>query len=567
VQPCAYDVQMKTLTSNELLNLRLDPRLTEYDLLRNTIFSTVRVFECLQWKESLPKDFPVLASLVGGTGTGKSTIFNSIAGKSLSKVDGCRPCTTEALVYVNEKYFDDMIHCPCLEGQETSRVKVISHSDHTFVEMVMVDSPDFDSVEQSNLSVFESIFVISDIVVFVTSQEKYADLAGREIQDRVLSWGKRSILVINKCDSDTAYNDFLENSMQYFSSSRVVRLQRVSPSPEMLEDLNVDRLFGTLLDRVYSNDQESIRAVEIVNLKKQTISSLKLLLSVLDQSSERIIEADKKIGRILNKVSEELESSMDKVITADLEYSVRERLKTLLRKYDVLFAPRSYLRKGFLAVYEGVSDILGFGSSAKSIPEETKNPLAGELALAGSSTALSPLENAVARLNIAITELLCTNSRFDDLCETARSEVPKLDFETVLSMYNNSFPSVEIFLEDEFKKFKQGLSTWDEIKLYGAYAVWALFLITAEIVIGGGFGLFDMLLNTVILPFIPKWLLNLKISDLLKEIAQKIEKHRKQAFRTILIHQRMLYVDRFAQMLPDKDVVGKLRHEVSLLES
>ncbi len=558
---------MKTLTSNKLLNLRIDPRLTEYELLWNTILSTARVFECLQWKESLPRNFPVLVSLVGGTGTGKSTIFNSIAGKSLSKVDGCRPCTTEALVYVHEKYFDDMIHCPCFDGGETPRISLISHSNDAFLDLVMVDSPDFDSVEQSNISVFESIFVISDIIVFVTSQEKYADLTGREIQNRVLSWGKRSILVINKCDSDTAYQDFVESSMQSFSSSRVVRLQRVSPSPEMLEGLNVGRLFGTLLDGRHSNDHESTRAAEIANLKKQTTSSLELLLSVIQQSLERIGQAEKKIGQIFNRVSEELESSMEKAISADLEYHVRERLKDLLRKYDVLFVPRSYLRRGFLAAYEGLSDILGLGYSARSITEETKSPLAGGLAVVESSSALSPLENAVARLNIAITELLCTNSRFEDLCETARTEVPKLDHETVLSMYNHSFPSMESFLEAEFNTFRQGLSAWDQLKLYGAYAVWALFLVTAEIVIGGGFGLFDMLLNSVILPFIPKWLLNLKISDLLKEIAQKIEKQRKLAFRTILIHQRRLYVDRFAQMLPDKDAVGKLRQAVSLLES
>jgi hypothetical protein len=48
--------------------------------------------------------------------------------------------------------------------------------------------------------------------------------------------------------------------------------------------------------------------------------------------------------------------------------------------------------------------------------------------------------------------------------------------------------------------------------------LWALVLITAEIVLGGGFTLLDALLGSVVVPFIPKWLLSLKVIDLLREI-------------------------------------------------
>jgi hypothetical protein len=125
-------------------------------------------------------------------------------------------------------------------------------------------------------------------------------------------------------------------------------------------------------------------------------------------------------------------------------------------------------------------------------------------------------------------------------------------------MYDQVFPGVEHLLEAEFDRLREGLSTLDEIKLYGSYTLWALLLITAEIVVGGGFTLLDALLNTAIVPFIPKWLLKLKILDVLQEIGRRVDFEHRNALRGILERQANLYVREFSVLLPDKEAFERL---------
>ena len=100
-----------------------------------------------------------------------------------------------------------------------------------------MDTPDFDSVELSNRAIADDFFIISDILVFITSQEKYADLAGHEMQTRARQWGKKAIFVMNKAVSDTAYNDFksLIHALGY--EAEPIRIERLEPSPDLIPGL------------------------------------------------------------------------------------------------------------------------------------------------------------------------------------------------------------------------------------------------------------------------------------------------------------------------------------------
>ncbi len=172
---------------------------------------------------------------------------------------------------------------------------------------------------------------------------------------------------------------------------------------------------------------------------------------------------------------------------------------------------------------------------------------------------LQPLEWATAKLNLAIVEMLSLNPAFGDLCQVARTEVPRWSSEVIRARYDAAFPGMEHLLEAEFNRFRDGLSRTDEFKLYGSYTLWALFLITAEIVVGGGFTLLDALLNTVIVPFIPKWLLNLKVLDVLREIGERVDREHRNTLRGILQAQADLYTEQFSRLLPGDEVLQRLR--------
>ena len=89
--------------------------------------------------------------------------------------------------------------------------------------------------------------------------------------------------------------------------------------------------------------------------------------------------------------------------------------------------------------------------------------------------------------------------------------------------------------------------------------MWALLLITAEITVGGGFTLLDALLNTVIVPFIPKWLINLKVIDLLREIGEGIDREHKLVLQGIVQRQARLYTQEFSNLIPNREQKARLR--------
>ena len=80
------------------------------------------------------------------------------------------------------------------------------------------------------------------------------------------------------------------------------------------------------------------------------------------------------------------------------------------------------------------------------------------------------------------------------------------------------------------------------------------------IVIGGGLTLLDLLLNSVIVPFIPKWMLDLKILDILKSIAQRVDAEHKRCLRNILFKQASLYTECLSSLLPDEQTIADLEN-------
>jgi energy-coupling factor transporter ATP-binding protein EcfA2 len=122
---------------------------------------------------------------LGGTGTGKSTLFNALCGAALSETGVERPKTYGPILYAPEG-------CPlekdfplpgmelCKEIDEggghrpatgaAGRLVILEHARSEFSHIVLADTPDLDSVEMDNRQVAEDLFLLSDAVVFVTSQ-------------------------------------------------------------------------------------------------------------------------------------------------------------------------------------------------------------------------------------------------------------------------------------------------------------------------------------------------------------------------------------------------------------
>jgi hypothetical protein len=108
--------------------------------------------------------------LAGATGSGKSSVFNALAGQDLSPVGLRRPTTGEAYGAV---WGPDRAH-ELLDWLGVHHRYGIP-DEAGLRGLVLVDLPDFDSVESSHRVEADRLLELADLMVWVVDPQKYAD--------------------------------------------------------------------------------------------------------------------------------------------------------------------------------------------------------------------------------------------------------------------------------------------------------------------------------------------------------------------------------------------------------
>jgi GTPase SAR1 family protein len=131
----------------------------------------------------------LLVALVGGSGVGKSTLLNALAGDELAAMSEFRPCTSVPTVY----------HPPGaelpFEGWHTRSGSALEH-------LVLVDTPDSDTVVREHREIVVQALAVCDLVLVCGSPEKYLDDATWSLLEPLKS-ERAFVLVETKADDRT----------------------------------------------------------------------------------------------------------------------------------------------------------------------------------------------------------------------------------------------------------------------------------------------------------------------------------------------------------------------------
>jgi GTP-binding protein EngB required for normal cell division len=120
-----------------------------------------------------------VVAIAGGTGSGKSTLFNALSGASFSPPGVIRPTTREAHACVwgmeGAAPLLDWLGVP--RRHRYARASALDSGEEALRGLILLDLPDHDSVIASSSAAVDRIAVLADMLIWVLDPQKYADAA------------------------------------------------------------------------------------------------------------------------------------------------------------------------------------------------------------------------------------------------------------------------------------------------------------------------------------------------------------------------------------------------------
>lgn len=148
---------------------------------------------------------PLVVAFFGGTGVGKSSLLNRLAGAPVARTGVERPTSREVTVhaYASLPLARLEAHFPA------AATRLVPHHDAARRDVLWVDMPDIDSTAAANRRLAFAWLPCVDLLVYVVSPERYRDEAGwRVLRERGHRHGW--LFVINRWDEGAAgqFEDF-----------------------------------------------------------------------------------------------------------------------------------------------------------------------------------------------------------------------------------------------------------------------------------------------------------------------------------------------------------------------
>jgi Fe2+ transport system protein B len=196
-------------------------------------------------------DYPddiLLVALAGGTGSGKSSLLNSLVGEEVAAPGGVRPTTNRPLAVAAPTSLARMNgYLSALGVTDTASVGAPSW-------LCLVDLPDTDSVELDHRLQVDSLVARVDVVIWVVDPQKYRDASLHHGYLQQLSaHSNRFLFALNQIDRvDPGMRDALSDDfVQALDEDRIEDPQVIATAaaPRAGPPIGIDRLMDALDER------------------------------------------------------------------------------------------------------------------------------------------------------------------------------------------------------------------------------------------------------------------------------------------------------------------------------
>lgn len=308
---------------------------------------------------------PLIVALLGGTGTGKSTLLNALVGEKIVRSGKERP-TTARPTLVCHKSVD-----PTRWGIDLTGFDIEKSDGPALEQMVILDCPDPDTTEndkqrETNLARLRAALPLCDVLLVTATQQKYRS---RRVLDELADAapGARLVFVQTHADRDTDIRDdwksvlakdYETGPLYFVDSVAAMKAQSENtPLPESFAELR------QLLTRDLNEEAAiRIRQANYFSLAEETVEAC----------WEEVSEQWTNVRKLRERISEERRRFGER-----LAEKMRDELTRDRRLWESRLVGRVASQWGFspfslvLRIYQGFGAILSgtLLARARSIPQ------------------------------------------------------------------------------------------------------------------------------------------------------------------------------------------------------
>jgi GTPase SAR1 family protein len=504
------------------------------------------------YKQSVPYLWLVF---VGGTGTGKSTLFNAFCGMPLSSTGVERPKTCGPIAFAHRD-------CPIEKGFPFSAIQierqpskkitpeaatgqpghflVLEHDRQEWARLVVVDTPDLDSVEAVNRQITQDLNLLSDGVIFVTSPEKYADEIPFQQLQRIMREKKPCFFIINKAQDELAIQEVTSTLESNGISLRKENMWSIpfahSNVFQWISEHATFRDFISHLSEKFSVEQTD-ECLEKLNLRRSAdlISQVNRLIKLMEKEELATKKWLGELDVLCQTVSQELIKEQKGRFTAESRSYLQTEIRKLFTKYDVFAKPRKFVKDLFLTPFR----LLGF------LKKGDRERHRQGLLRVRQKIDLTPVQMSILKFNRLVLEKLSPSDETSPLFAKLREPGLLMSDKEIKRRVWEEQDQMAAWLEETFERLSRGIPMHKEWGIYSTSLLWGILILSFETVVGGGFTVIDAALDAAIAPFVTKGAVELFAYHEIQKVAKELATRYQDGLVSVLNQQR----DRYKQCI------------------
>jgi GTP-binding protein EngB required for normal cell division len=305
----------------------------------------------------------LVVGLLGGTGVGKSSIMNALAGLEITEMSHRRPHTDSILIYRHIK-----TPLPVDLPMTDIPWSEYTHGADSIRQILLCDLPDFDSLVEDHRKYVLDFLQYLDVLVWVISPEKYADGRFYEFLRLVPKAHQNFYFVLNKVDilfEGKGINDGFEELSKVHSSLQEYLKKNGVENPLIYslsarEPLQKDSFahwnqFPSFRYQIFQQRElKEVRSIKAANLDREVIQllasfereliNLEIIQKAVDRSHAELKTGSEELNRTIH-------SSMALWLETD---QIKSEMIARMKNISLLVGPAT----GFASFHDGLKGLM-----------------------------------------------------------------------------------------------------------------------------------------------------------------------------------------------------------------